>query len=160
MKVSAMSSTESALDQLMFEIGNAGREWSTATVLFHTTLAERFGLNLTDWKCAELLSREVMTAGQLAAHTGLTTGAITGVIDRLEKAGFARRVADPQDRRKVMIEALHERDEEVARFFGPLLQQMGALMAQYSVEELTLMLGFMRQSIEITEQARRHLTEK
>jgi DNA-binding MarR family transcriptional regulator len=145
---------------LMQEIGNAGREWSTVTVLFHTALAERFGLNLTDWKCAELLSREVMTAGQLATQTGLTTGAITGVIDRLEAAGFARRVADPQDRRKVMIEALHERDEEVARLFNPLLQRMAELMSRYTEADLMLMLGFMRHSIEITEQAKNELLAK
>lgn len=152
-----MSSDVLPLYALMQEIGNAGREWSTATVLFHTALAERFGLNLTDWKCAELLSREVMTAGQLATQTGLTTGAITGVIDRLEAAGFARRVADPHDRRKVMIEALHERDEEVTRLFNPLLQRMAALMSRYSEADLALMLGFMRESIEITEQAKNEL---
>lgn len=155
-----MSSSDLPLEQLMVEIGNAGREWSTATILFHTALAERFGLNLTDWKCAELLSREVMTAGQLAAHTGLTTGAITGVIDRLEAAGFARRVPDPHDRRKVMIEALHERDGEIAALFNPLLQQMAGLMAQYSESDLRLMLGFMRQSIEITTQAKEELHQQ
>jgi len=154
-----MSSDALSHDELMQEIGNAGREWSTATVLFHTALAERFGLNLTDWKCAELVSRERMTAGQLATYTGLTTGAITGVIDRLEQARFARRVPDAQDRRKVMIEALHERDEEVARLFGPLLQKMATLMAQYSDAELAFMLTFMRQSIEITIQAKDELNQ-
>jgi DNA-binding MarR family transcriptional regulator len=155
-----MSSDEIARDALMIEIGNAGREWSTATVLFHTTLAERFGLNLTDWKCAELVSREVMTAGQLANYTGLTTGAITGVIDRLEKARFVRRVPDPHDRRKVMIEALPDRDEEVARLFHPLLHKMAGLMAQYSDKELQLMLTFMRQSIELTIQAKEELHQQ
>ena len=64
------------------------RETSTVTILFHQAIADRLGMNVTDHKCAGILSRSgPITAGELARRTGLTTGAITGVIDRLEQAG-------------------------------------------------------------------------
>lgn len=66
------------------------RETTTVTILFHQAIADRLGMNITDHKCAGILARSgPITAGELARRTGLTTGAITGVIDRLERAGFA-----------------------------------------------------------------------
>src|SRR5262245_29900394 len=81
------------------------RQLSVATIMFHQAIADRLGMNVTDHKCADLLERNgPMTAGELAEQTGLTTGAITGVIDRLEQAGFVRRAPDPGDRRRVIVE--------------------------------------------------------
>src|SRR5262245_36530954 len=79
---------------------------STETVLLHQTIADRLGLNLTDHKALNFVldAGKPITPGQLAALTGLTTGAITGIVDRLEAAGFVRRKRDPEDRRQVMIE--------------------------------------------------------
>src|SRR5262249_43014336 len=72
------------------------RQLSAATIMFHQAVADRLGMNVTDHKCADILERNgPMTAGELAERTGLTTGAITGVIDRLEKAGFVRRAEHP-----------------------------------------------------------------
>src|SRR4051812_25029573 len=83
------------------------RQLSAATIMFHQAVADRLGLNVTDHKCVDLLQRNgPLTAGELAQHTGLTTGAITGVIDRLEKAGFVRRAEDANDRRRVIIEPI------------------------------------------------------
>src|SRR6266852_1771624 len=80
------------------------REMSAATIMFHQAIADRLGMNITDHKCADILSRTgPITAGELAQRTGLTTGAITGVIDRLEKAGFVCRAKDPSDRRRVIL---------------------------------------------------------
>ena len=69
-----------------------GRDLSTRTVFFHEAAAGRLGLGITDYKCMDFIQRatEPLTAGQLAEVTGLTTGAITGVIDRLERGGFVR----------------------------------------------------------------------
>ena len=82
------------------------REQSALTVMFHTKVAERMGLSATDEKCIDLAMRAEgpLTAGRLAELSGLSTGAVTGVIDRLERAGFVRRVRDPHDRRKVLVE--------------------------------------------------------
>jgi DNA-binding MarR family transcriptional regulator len=133
---------------------DAGRELSTVTVLFHTALATHFGLSATDWKCAEWIYREELTAGQLAVRTGLTTGAITGVIDRLEKAGFARRVADPNDRRRVILQPVYSHMAELERLFTPLVGGMMAMAATYSDDEQRLILGYLQRCIEITEQAK------
>ena len=90
-----MPSTRPAREQTAKHIAEAMRRHSTAAVLFHHALAERLGLGPTDLKCLDLLrERGVMTASELAAITGLTTGAIAGVVARLETAGYLKRAAD------------------------------------------------------------------
>src|SRR6516225_8343013 len=75
-----------------------GRDVGTAAIMFHQAVADRLGLNPTDHKCLDLVHRAGgATAGDLAEWTGLTTGAITGLIDRLERAGFVRREDHPGD---------------------------------------------------------------
>jgi DNA-binding MarR family transcriptional regulator len=120
------------------------RQLSTATVMFHQAIADRFGMNVTDHKCADILERfGSMAAGELAERTGLTTGAITGVIDRLEKAGFARRTKDPYDRRRVVIELNAERIErKIGPLFESLARATAELCARYSTQELALSRDF------------------
>jgi DNA-binding MarR family transcriptional regulator len=137
--------------ELTQALNQALRDASTATVLIHTVLAESFGLNVSDWKCGELVSRHgALTAGQLAEMTGLTTGTITGIIDRLENARFVRRVSDAKDRRKVWVEATNERNAEIHQrldaAFGPVL----AWMNEYSDEQLAFLLAFTQRSTELT----------
>src|SRR5258706_13137370 len=87
--------------ELIAALGMAGRELSAHTVMFHTAVAERLRLGLTDHKAFDFILRHgPVTAGQLAEITGLTTGAVTGVIDRLEKTGYGERVGDSADRGK------------------------------------------------------------
>ena len=106
--------------ELLAGLAMAGRRLSTATIMFHQAIADRLGLNVTDHKCIDLLLlKGPQTAGELAAQTGLTTGAITAVIDRLEKAGFAHRQDDPRDRRRVIVEVIPKRVGEIARLFEP-----------------------------------------
>src|SRR5262249_9937903 len=112
------------------------RQLSAATIMFHQAVADRLGMNVTDHKCADILERNgPMTAGELAERTGLTSGAITGVIDRLEQAGFARRAKDPGDRRRVIIEPNRKRMGQV---IGPLFESMARasaeLCAHYTTE--------------------------
>jgi DNA-binding MarR family transcriptional regulator len=131
-------------DELLAALGMEFRELSAATVMFHQAVADRLGMNITDHKCADILSRSgPVTAGELARRTGLTTGAITGVIDRLERAGFVRRGEDPRDRRRVIIEPNVEQIEGV---IGPLFESMAqaaaALCARYSTAELALIRDF------------------
>ena len=131
-----------------------GRELSTRTVLLHQVIAERLGLNTTDHKAMDLLSRAgPITAGELAELTGLTTGAITGIIDRLEKAGFVRRQSDPHDRRRVIIQPLMEHVErDIAPLFDSLAHAMAALCARYSDQDLVLIRDFMTRSIAILQE--------
>src|SRR5262249_55202435 len=112
--------------------------------MFHQAIADRLGLNITDHKCAGILcATGPIPAGALAERTGLTTGAITGVIDRLEKAGYARRVKDPDDRRRVIIEPLPQRIMgRMAPLFESMANAMGDLCSGYSDKELELIRAF------------------
>ena len=137
------------------------RELSTATILFHQAVADRLGMNVTDHKCAGILAQSgPITAGDLAVRTGLTTGAVTGVIDRLEKAGFARRVRDANDRRRVIVEP---DCDAIARKIGPMFESMGReavrVYSGYSVKELEVIRDFAIRSLWLAEQETRRLRE-
>src|ERR671910_1295055 len=83
------------------------REMSTDAIIFHQSVADELDLYITDHKCLDLIHRfGAMPAGRLAELTSLTTGAVTGMIDRLEKAGYVRRTSDPKDRRKTIVEPI------------------------------------------------------
>jgi DNA-binding MarR family transcriptional regulator len=87
------------------------RGWQADQELFDSTVIELAGVNRTDWRCLDLLgTRGPMTAGQLADAVRLTTGAVTGLLDRLEAAGLVRRIRDTQDRRLVIVEVTDEVD--------------------------------------------------
>jgi DNA-binding MarR family transcriptional regulator len=149
------------LETLIFQLS---RELSTRTVLFHAAIAERMGLSQGDHKALDLINDATnagaaMTAGQLAEATGLTTGAITGLIDRLETANLVRRVPDPQDRRKVVLEPTHARDDELWAVFSGIGQRTTEMTERYTDAELELISDFMRRSIELTVQETRRLRE-
>lgn len=94
---------KSAKEQIA-AISQLGRQFSDATILMHEAIANKAGLTGTDHKYLGYLTRHgPMTAGELAKYTGLTTGAVTGLIDRLEKKNLVKREFDPADRRKIII---------------------------------------------------------
>jgi len=127
-----------------------GRDLGIAAIVFHQTVADRLGLNPTDHKCLDLLHRaEDATAGDLADWTGLTTGAVTGVIDRLEHRGFVRREAHPTDRRKVVIRVIPERFAELRELFGSLCEGMETLCARYSARDLKVIADYMSRSADL-----------
>jgi DNA-binding MarR family transcriptional regulator len=128
-----------------------GRELSARTVLFHDAVASRIGLSATESKCLDIAVRstEPLTAGKLAEATGLTTGAITGVLDRLERAGFIRREKDETDRRQVLIRVMHERLKPIEGIFTDFRAAWERLLAKYSIEELVLVREYLTRSIEL-----------
>ena len=147
--------------ELVAELVNMMRELSTATILFHQAVADRLAMNVTDHKCAGILAQSgPITAGELAARTGLTTGAITGVIDRLEKAGFVRRARDAGDRRRVIVEPDLK---QIERKIGPLFESMGRaavlLYSGYSVRELELLRDFAVRSLQLADQETRKIRD-
>jgi DNA-binding MarR family transcriptional regulator len=113
--------------------------------------AERIGINATDLNCLNIVALTgPMTAGELARATGLTTASITGVLDRLEEGGFVRRERDPHDRRRVIVDLkLGPGLREIAPTFGPLVKAWRSTAAQYSDDELRLILRFQRQVEEV-----------
>lgn len=138
---------------------------STWSVMFHQAASLRMGLNPTDGKCLGVL-RETgpITAGEMAEMTGLTTGAVTGVIDRLEKQGYVRRAADPHDRRRVVIEPIEgaTKSAEIDAIFAPLAAAtLNEFINRYSDEELAIVLDFVRRGAELMKaQTARLRTEK
>lgn len=131
-----------------------GYRLSTATVLFHAAVAERVGVGATDMKCYSLLRQTgPLTAGDLAQHVSLTTGAITGVIDRLEKAGLARRAPDPQDRRRVVVELLHdpERERAIDQLYVAMGQAITQLLLSYSAAERATIADFLTKATTVME---------
>jgi len=128
------------------------RELATAVVSFHEAVARAVGMTAAERKCAGLLAqRGRMTPGELAQETGLTTGAITGIVDRLAKAGFAARVAHPTDRRSVIVEARNA--ELLMAMMGPVFASLSARMdkldARYSEAERALILRHLADTIAI-----------
>ncbi|XEC94313.1 MarR family winged helix-turn-helix transcriptional regulator [Paenibacillus tarimensis] len=123
---------------------------STLTVMFHQSVAAFLGLNITDHKCLDfLLAMGKATAGQLSEITGLTTGAITHVLNRLEKAGYVKRTKDPDDRRIVYAEPVYENLQSIWEVFGPLQTAMSDLYTRYSPSEIRTILDYIERSNQI-----------
>jgi DNA-binding MarR family transcriptional regulator len=130
-------------DVLLRDLEEAMRRSSAQGVIFGQTVANVAGISGSDLECLDFLNLEGrVTAGRLAEVTGLTTGAITGVVDRLEKAGFVRRERDEADRRKVFIATVPENVAKIGRFYVPMQAAMQKLWSTYSEAELQLLLRF------------------
>ncbi|MCW5718913.1 MAG: MarR family transcriptional regulator [Bauldia sp.] len=126
------------------------REASALGQMFSETIAAKVGLGGSDLEYLDIVAmRGRMTAGELATETGLTTGAVTGLIDRLEKAGFAVRERDPDDRRRVYVTAVPEALGRAAAHYAGLADAMDGLAERYSDAELALILDFFSRSRDI-----------
>jgi DNA-binding MarR family transcriptional regulator len=136
----------STREQMAIELQQAMQRNTMWTVLLHHTVAGKAGINVTDLQCLNLLSLDgPMTPGQLAQAMGLTTGgAITAVVDRLEKAGYVLRSRDPDDRRKVIIEPVRDKVAALGAYFGPIGRSVSERFAAYSDEQLEFLLDFAR----------------
>lgn len=137
--------------QTLEEANLLGRDFVAAVVVFHELVGRCLGLSATDRKCLDLLSRGPVTAGEIASFTGLTTGAVTGIIDRLANAGYAERVNDPKDRRRVLVarKANSRLDEVLAAIFGPLGNDMAVVVSNYNQHELQVIADFLTRAREV-----------
>lgn len=126
------------------------RRFSTAAVLFHHAIAERLGLGPTDHKCLDLLrERGLMTASELAAITGLTTGAVTGVVARLEHGGYLRREPDPHDGRKQVLHPKPERERDIRNIFYTLHNELSAMVEKFDSRQLAAIAEFLSNSTKL-----------
>ena len=131
------------------------REMSTETIMFHQAVADILGLHITDHKCLDLIHRYGhMPAGRLAELTGLTTGAVTGIIDRLEEAGYVRRTDDPKDRRRIIVEPTKNKkwERKIETTFIPLHERMHKLLSSYSDSELAFLLDVLTKTLDQSHQ--------
>ena len=130
----------------------AGRSLGNSSSMLLAACADRLGLHSTDWGCVLLLNEafpDPLTAGQLAELTGLTTGAVTGVLDRLEGAGFVSRARDPGDRRRVVVRLVPESMARIGPMFDGLIADMRALHRDYSDDELGVFADLLTRSSEV-----------
>ncbi|WP_433197784.1 MarR family winged helix-turn-helix transcriptional regulator [Nocardia sp. CA-107356] len=119
----------------------AAQQSANDGVMMHQAVADKLGLHVTDLRCLNMLRLGgPATAGELAARTGLTTGAVTRMIDRLLKTGYVRREHDEKDRRRVNISVVRERIDDLAPHYEVLAREFGAAMSDYPVEQLEFML--------------------
>jgi DNA-binding MarR family transcriptional regulator len=135
-------------EELVYEV----RRSQNATDRFDQAVADAIGLNRTDMRCLDVIHREgPVPAGRLADATGLTTGAITTVLDRLERAGFARRVRDPDDRRRVLVEITPEAFAGSIDYYAEHAAHGERAYRRYTEEQLELLLEFVRAGRELNE---------
>ncbi len=128
-------------------LGPLARRNSTATVLFHHAVAERLGLGPTDHKCLDLiLEHQAVTGRDLSAMTGLTSGAVTGVVNRLERAGYIRREPDPGDGRRQLLRPVPERLGEAERLFTGLAASAARVLDGFDAAQLEAIATFLARS--------------
>jgi DNA-binding MarR family transcriptional regulator len=129
----------------MSELKEEFRAGQNATDMVDQAAADLLGVNRTDARCIDILDRlGRITAGRLAEESGLTTGAVTAMIDRLERAGHVRRVRDENDRRRVMVEVTPRTRRAAARLYEPLNTRWAEASKDFSDEQLRFLLDFAR----------------
>lgn len=143
-------------------LGEEIRAGQRATDAVDEAVTELLGVNRTDSRCLDILEQHGrMTAGHLATLSGLSTGAVTAVVDRLERAGYAQRVPDPSDRRRVLVELTERAQTLIWELMGrPLREAARPVMEAYSDAELELLLEFHRQGREFQERHAQWLREQ
>jgi DNA-binding MarR family transcriptional regulator len=145
-------STMKKKSDVLHALGLEMRRMSAQGVLLSSAVAGHVGLSSSDLECLDFIvmaEAEAITAGQLAASTGLTSGAVTGLVDRLEKAGFVRREYDRADRRKVRIVPVEAAVQRLGTYYAPLARRTESLWAEYTEEQLRTILEFARRSVAV-----------
>jgi len=131
--------------EIFEELVSEVRSSQSATERFDQAVAEALGINRTDMRALDVLELGgPLSAGELAERTGLTTGAMTTALDRLERAGYARRARDPGDRRRVRVEVTKKAQKDAGRFYAEHAAISERLYERYTQDELELLLGFVR----------------
>ena len=137
--------------EIFTELIHEVRRSQLATARFDRAVGQAVGVNQTDLGCLDVLGRlGSQTAGQLAASTGLSSGAMTTAIDRLERAGYVRRERDPDDRRRVLV-VLTDAAHAIDSFYAEHAAESERLYRDYSAAQIELLLSFVRRGRELNE---------
>lgn len=137
-------------DPAVYELMDSIRKLTRSTLILQHVIAGKIGLNVTDAECIDFLKEMgPSTAGELAKATRLTTGVITNVIDRLEKAGFVKRIADVTDRRKVIGSILPKKNTRAKAYYDALAGDVQEFFAKYSAHQLKFLNMHTRQLTDI-----------
>jgi DNA-binding MarR family transcriptional regulator len=140
------------IDELIREFRTSGNQDDAIDAL----ASQRLGVSESDLRCLNIVENAGgISAGELAVEAGLTAGAVTGVIDRLERAGYARRIPDPADRRRITVEVTPAFYKAADRIWGPMAAEWQSLLSRrFTIEELERVTAFLRATNEL---GRRHM---
>lgn len=139
-----------AHEEAVFRVMESGRENGARSIIFHQAVAQVLGLNATDTRCLDLVLRHgPASPTELAQLTGLTTGAVTVLIDRLEKAGLIQRRPSPEDRRRTLLVTTPKTMKVLGPLYAPMARSMHALFSRYTTEELALFANLLTRMTEL-----------
>jgi DNA-binding MarR family transcriptional regulator len=139
-----------SVNDLVVQVGRQVRRMGAQSVITSQVVADRFNLHTTDLECLDLIYlRKDVTAGELAKATGLTSGAVTALIDRLEAAGYVERAADPADRRRVLVRIKPDAIKPIEAVYAPMQGQMFALWSTFSERDLRVIADFISRSTDL-----------
>jgi DNA-binding MarR family transcriptional regulator len=139
-------------EDLLSEVAEELRLSGVTNDIADQVVADYLGLNRTDTRCLDIIERlDGVSAGRLASEAGLSTGAVTTVLDRLERAGYARRVQDPGDRRRVLVELTPAARRELQELYAPLTDATMRQLEGYTTDEVSLVRDFMRDNRRLNE---------
>lgn len=137
-----------------------GARLSDVVILFHEALARTRGLSAADHKALGIIERQgPMTAGDLARRTGLSPGAVTGLVDRLAAGGHVVREGDPSDRRRILIRASGEATAEIRRALADLRDSQSDFAQRYSPDQAAAIVDWIERIVEVLERHTRRLEE-
>lgn len=149
--------------ELYEELSQAVQRAGTLTVLHTNAVAHRVGISATEFEAMDIISRnQPITAGQLAEECGLTTGAVTGILDRLEKGKFVCRRRDPEDRRRVFIVPIENkaRSQKVRELYKPMSDCFQLFVDRYSPEQIRFLIDMQNLANGMTEKAIKELRNR
>ncbi len=137
------------------------RAYGISNVLYRNAIAEKLGLNVTDIECLGLLFHKGLSSpSELAAHTGLTSGATTAMLDRLEKSGLIERRPNPADRRGTLIVLVKTGQERIAPWFAATRQAQADLVSRYPEHELRLLADFLDRASALFDEERQQFQRR
>jgi DNA-binding MarR family transcriptional regulator len=144
--------------QLLQALTNEIRAVQSARDRFDDLAARQLGVNRTDLRCLDVVGRRgSVTAGELGREAGLTSGAVTAVLDRLEREGFVRRVRDSRDRRRVVAELTPEARDAAGRIYGPVARDGAVLLERFTDDQLGTVIEFLRIERQLNARLAEHL---
>jgi DNA-binding MarR family transcriptional regulator len=127
---------------------------------FDEQAARILGINLTDLRVLGILDRMGrLTASELADEAGLTTGSTTTLVDRLERAGYARRIRDTEDRRRVFVELTDGARGRMEKIWGPIGAEAGEMVGRYTKKELRLLVDYLERGRDLLKRHRARLEQ-
>jgi DNA-binding MarR family transcriptional regulator len=153
--------TQHTKEDLKRQVLRGVREYGFGSVLFRHVIGERLGVNATDMEClGVLLFKGFTTPSELAQYTGLSSGATTAMLDRLEKSELIARRPNPKDRRSTHIVLVRETAEKLAPWFASLRSAQDQIVSRYSEAELELLADFFTRSVMMWEEERNKLLQQ